>query len=62
MSFGMTFTTMTTMNYLKQQPPEPHGFDLTLRHGDGGFMAYGVTAAVLGFNLIWMEPRHRKAV
>ena len=58
--FGVIFTTVTTMNHLKQQPPEPLGFDLTLRWGDGGFIAYGVAAAVLGFVLIWMEPRHRK--
>ena len=62
MNFGVIFTTMKTMNHLKQQPPEPLGFDLTLRYGDGGFMAYGVAAAVLGFILIWMEPRHRKGV
>ena len=62
MNFGVIFTTMKTMNHLKQQPPEPLGFDLTLRYGDGGFIAYGVAAAVLGFILIWMEPRHRKGV
>lgn len=60
MNFGVVFTTMKTMNHLKQQPSEPLGFDLTLRYGDGGFIAYGVTAAVLGFILICIEPRHRK--
>lgn len=60
LNLGVVFTTMKTMNHLKQQPPEPLGFDLTLRYGDGGFIAYGVTAAVLGFLLICIEPRHRK--
>ncbi len=60
LNLGITFTTITTMNHLKQQPPEPLGFDLPLRDGDGGFIAYGVATAVLGFILIWMEPRHRK--
>ena len=61
MNFGIVFTSMKTMNHLKQQPPEPLGFDLTLRYGDGGFIAYGVAAAVLGFVLIVLEARRRKA-
>ena len=50
---------MKTMNHLKQQPPEPLGFDLTLKYGDGGFIAYGVAAAVLGFILMWIDYRRR---
>ena len=60
MNFGVVFTTMMTMNHLKLQPPQPLGFDLTLRWGYGGYIAYGVTAAVLGFILICIEPRDRK--
>ena len=59
--FGVVFTTNVTMNHLKQQPREPLGFDLTLRSGDGGFIAYGVAIAVLGFILGWMASRRRKA-
>jgi hypothetical protein len=57
MNFGTVSATMKTVQHLKQQPPEPLGFDLTLRYGDGGFIAYGVAAAVLGFVLIGMEYR-----
>ena len=60
MNLGIVFTTMKTMNHLKQQPQEPLGFDLTLRYGDGGFIAYGVAVAVLGFVLIGMDYRRRK--
>ena len=60
MNLGIVFTSMKTMNHLKQQPPEPLGFDLTLKYGGGGFIAYGVATAVLGFILIWIDCRHRK--
>ena len=60
MNFGLIFTMMMTMNYLKQQPPQPLDFDLTLRRGFGGFIAYGVAAALLGIVLIWIDCRHRK--
>jgi hypothetical protein len=60
MNLGIVFTTMKTMNHLKQQPPEPLGLDLTLRYGDGGFIAYGVAVAVLGFILIWIDCRRTK--
>ena len=59
LNLGTVFTTMKTMNHLKQQPPQPLGFDLTLRHDDGGFIVYGVAVAVLGFILICIEPRHK---
>ena len=59
--FGVVFTTNVTMNHLKQQPRVPLGFDLTLRSGYGGFIAYGVATAVLGFILGWMASRRRKA-
>ncbi len=52
MIFGVTFTTMKIFNHLEQQPREPLGFDLTLRYGDGGFIAYGIAAAILGFVLV----------
>ena len=60
MNLGVVFTTMKTVNHLKQQPPEPLGFDLTLRYGDGGFIAYGVAAAVLGLILMWIAFRRSK--
>ena len=60
MNLGVVFTTMKTVNHLKQQPPEPLGFDLTLRYGDGGFIAYGVATAVLGFILMWIAFRRSK--
>ncbi len=59
MNLGIVFTTMTTVSHLKQQPREPLGFDLALRYGDGGFIAYGVAAAVLGFVLMWIDYRRR---
>jgi hypothetical protein len=60
--FGVTFTTMKTFNHLEQQPREPLGFDLTLRYGDGGFIAYGIAAAILGFLAMWIARRNVKAV
>jgi hypothetical protein len=60
LNFGFVFATMKTVQHLKQQPPEPLLFDLTLRRGDGGFIVYGVAAAVLGSVLIGMEYRRSK--
>jgi hypothetical protein len=60
LNFGFAFATMKTVQHLKQQPPEPLLFDLTLRRGDGGFIACGVATAVLGLVLIGMEYRRWK--
>jgi hypothetical protein len=51
MIFGVTFTTMKIFNHLEQHR-ENRWFDLTLRYGDGGFIAYGIAAAILGFVLV----------
>lgn len=61
MILGIVTSTMFTINHLKQQPPEPLGFDLTLQWGYGGFIAYGVAAALLGFLLMLSDARRRKA-
>jgi hypothetical protein len=55
--FGVTFAAVKTFNHFEQQPREPLGLDLTLRYGDGGFIAYGVAAAILGFVLILINSR-----
>ena len=60
MNLGIVTATMFTMNHLKQQPPEPLGLDLTLRWGYGGFIAYGVAAAILGFLLLLSAARGKK--
>ena len=49
MIFGFVTVVMFTVKHLKEQPREPLGFDLTLRWGYGGFIAYGVAAAIVGF-------------
>jgi hypothetical protein len=61
MILGIVTATMNTMNHLKQQPPEPLILDLTLARGYGGFIAYGVAAALLGFTLGMIGTRSRKA-
>lgn len=61
MNLGIVVATMKTVQHLKQQPLEPLGFDLSLRYGDGGFIAYGVAAALLGLSLMWMDYRRRHA-
>ena len=62
MIFGICFTTITTMNYLKEVPREPLLFDLTLRRGSGGFIVYGVAIAILGIVLMLRDVRRRKRV
>lgn len=44
---------MFTVKQIKQEPPEPLGFDLTLQWGYGGFIAYGVAATALGLLLLF---------
>ena len=58
--FGITFATVKTVQHFKQEPREPFGFDLTLRWGDGGFIAYGVLLAVLGVITMWRDVARRK--
>jgi uncharacterized membrane protein len=60
MIFGITLATMKTVQHFKQEPREPLGFDLTLRWGDGGFIAYGVLLAVLGFIMMWRDTGRRR--
>jgi hypothetical protein len=60
MMFGFVFATMKTVQHFKQEPREPLGFDLTLRWGDGGFIAYGVLLAVLGATMMWRDAGRRR--
>ena len=55
MMFGFIFATMKTVQHFKQEPRVPLGFDLTLRSGDGGFIAYGVLLAVVGAIMVWRD-------
>ena len=57
---GVNFATITTVQYFKQKPPRPLVFDLTLRTGDGGFIAYGVLLAVVGAILVVRGARRRR--
>ena len=59
MIFGINIATMKTVQHFKQEPREPLGFDLTLRWGDGGFIAYGVLLVVLGSIIMWRDARRR---
>lgn len=61
MIFGIVVSVMYTMNHLKQQPPEPIDFDMTLQHGDGGFIVYGVAVAVFGLILMLIGVRRKGA-
>lgn len=61
MNLGIVIAAIKSVNHVKQQPPVPLGFDLTLRTGDGGFIAYGVAAAVSGLILIWIDAQRRKS-
>jgi len=60
MMFGFIFATMKTVQHFKQEPRRPLGFDLTLRSGDGGFIAYGVLLAVLGAVMVWRDAGRRR--
>ncbi len=53
MLLGINFATIKTVQHFKQEPRVPLGFDLTLRRGDGGFIAYGVLLAVVGATMVW---------
>ena len=55
MILGINFATIKTVQHFKQEPMEPLGFDLTLRQGDGGFIAHGVLLAVVGATMIWRD-------
>jgi uncharacterized membrane protein len=60
MLLGINFATIKTVQHFKQEPREPLGFDLTLRWGDGGFIAYGVLLAVLGAIMVFCGARRRR--
>ena len=60
MLLGINFATIKTVQHFKQEPREPLGFDLTLRWGDGGFIAYGVLLAVVGATMVWRGARRRR--
>lgn len=60
MLLGINFATIKTVQHFKQEPREPLGFDLTLKRGDGGFIAYGVLLAVLGANMVWRDAGRRR--
>ena len=60
MLLGINFATIKTVQHLKQVPRVPLGFDLTLRRGDGGFIAYGVLLAVVGATMVWRGARRRR--
>ena len=60
MIFGINIATIKTVQHFKQEPREPLGFDLTLRWGDGGFIAYGVLLAVLGAIMVWRGAGRRR--
>ena len=60
MLLGINFATIKTVQHFKQEPREPLGFDLTLRWGDGGFIAYGLLLAVLGAIMMWRDVARRR--
>ena len=60
MIFGINLATIKTVQHFKQEPREPLGFDLTLRWGDGGFVAYGVLFVVLGVFIMWRDVARRR--
>jgi hypothetical protein len=60
MILGINVATIKTVQHFKQEPREPFGFDLTLRWGDGGFIAYGVLLAVLGVIMMWRDVARRR--
>lgn len=60
MILGIVIASMNTMNHLKQQPPEPLIFDMTLARGFGGFIVYGVAGFVVGFVLMLVGVRRGK--
>gem|GEM_PF-5841133 len=60
MIFGINLATIKTVQHFKQEPREPLGFDLTLRWGDGGFIAYGVLLVVLGAIMMWRDAGSRR--
>ena len=60
MLLGINFATIKTVQHFKQEPPQPLLFDLTLRRGDGGFIAYGVLLAVVGGIMVLRGARRRR--
>ena len=60
MLLGINFATIKTVQHFKQEPREPLGFDLTLRWGDGGFIAYGVLLTVVGAIMVWRGAARRR--
>jgi hypothetical protein len=60
MLLGVNFATIKTVQHFKQEPREPLGLDLTLRSGDGGFIAYGVLLAVSGAIMVLRGARRRR--
>jgi hypothetical protein len=60
MILGINVATIKTVQHFKQEPREPLGFDLTLRWGDGGFIAYGVLLTVLGVIMMWRDAGRKR--
>jgi hypothetical protein len=59
MAFGIALLLLGLINHLIHQPLAPIDFDITMRHGDGGFIANGTVLAVLGFILKRFSVRQR---
>ena len=59
MLLGINFATINTVQHFQQAPRAPLGFDLTLRRGYGGFIAYGVLLAVVGASMVLRGARRR---
>jgi hypothetical protein len=59
MAIGVAFSVLGLINHLIHRPLESIDFDITMRHGDGGFIVNGTVLAVLSFILKRFGARHR---
>jgi hypothetical protein len=54
---GIAVSLLGAANYFIHDPRQPIDFDLTMRHGNGGFIVNGVALAALGFFLMRFSVR-----
>ena len=58
-AFGIALSVLGLINHLIHEPLAAIDFDITMRHGDGGFIVNGTVLAVLGFILRRSRVRQR---
>jgi hypothetical protein len=56
---GLVVSVLGTINLLIHDPRGPIDFDLTMRHGNGGFIVNGMALAALGFALMRLSVERR---